>query len=62
MSVVDYAIGNISSCEPDMIEIENRKWKIPCKDKWEYCDVIPLLPLLGVNHSQFRFFKVPFLV
>ena len=23
---------------------------MPTKDEWEYCDVIPLLSLLGVNH------------
>ena len=28
------------------------KIKTPSKYKWEYCDVIPLLPLLGVNHRQ----------
>ena len=31
---------------------EPLKTKVPSKDKWEYCDVIPLLLLLGVNHIQ----------
>ena len=44
--VVTYVIGSISSCEQNMIQFEN----IPNKDKWEYCDVIPLFPLLGSNH------------
>ena len=26
------------------------KYKIPTKYKWGNCDVVPLLPLLGVNH------------
>ena len=28
------------------------KEKVPGKDRWETLDVIPLLPLVGVNHCQ----------
>ena len=31
--------------------ILKNKIKIPRKYKWEYCDVIPLFPLLGVNNG-----------
>ena len=33
-------------------ELEKEKKKVPGKDRWETLDVIPLLPLVGVNHSQ----------
>ena len=29
-----------------------KKIKIPGKDKWEALDVIPVLPLVGVNNRQ----------
>ena len=29
-----------------------KKKKIPSKDKWEYCDIIPLFKLSGVNNRQ----------
>ena len=51
ITVVNYVIGNISLCEQNMTECGKRK-KIPTKNKWEYCDIILLLPLLGVNHRQ----------
>ena len=35
-----------------MIELEKEKKKNPGKDKWETLDVIPLIPLIGVNNRQ----------
>ena len=32
--------------------IGKRKEKFPGKDKWETVDVIPLIPLVGVNYCQ----------
>ena len=34
--------------EDDIIRKIN--WKISSKYEWEYCDVIPLLPLLHISH------------
>ena len=48
---VNHVIGTISSCSKNMVEFE-KLIKIPSKYKWEYCDVIPLLTLLGVNNCQ----------
>ena len=48
IKVIQYAIGIISSCEKNMIQVRK---ETPSKDKWVYCDVIPLLTLLGVNHG-----------
>ena len=45
-------IGTISSCGENMIESEKQNKKIQSKYIWEKIDVIPLLPLLGVNHRQ----------
>ena len=39
LKVAIYVKGNISSCEQNITE------KNSSKDKWEYCDVIPLLTL-----------------
>ena len=35
-----------------MIELEKENKKNPGKDKWETLDVIPLIPLIGVNNRQ----------
>ena len=35
-----------------MIELFKIYIYIPGKDKWETLDVIPLMPLVGVNHYQ----------
>ena len=32
--------------------IGKRKKKLPGKHKWETLDVIPLMPLVGLNHHQ----------
>ena len=50
LKVVNYVIVTISSYEQNMIEFEKENGKTPKRDKQEYCDVIQLLPLLGVNH------------
>ena len=50
-NVVSYEIFIISLCEKKMIEFEIYIY-ISSKGKWEYCDVILLLPLLGINHCQ----------
>ena len=34
-----------------MIELERLK-RVPGKDKWETPAIIPLIPLVGVDHSQ----------
>ena len=34
-----------------MIELENKN-KISSRDKWKYCNIILLLPLLEVNNYQ----------
>ena len=50
VKVIQYVIETISSFEKTMINDEN-KIKIPSEDKWEYCDVIPLLILSGINDN-----------
>ena len=35
-----------------MTELEKQNRKTPTKYRWGKIDVIPLLPLLGVNHRQ----------
>ena len=52
INLVSYVICPISFCEKKMIELENLKKQIQCKDKWKYFDSIPLLPLLRVNQRQ----------
>ena len=47
IKVMNYAIGTIISWEQKMVEFGK---KTPSKYKWEYCDAIPLLILLGVNN------------
>ena len=43
-------IDIVTSCgKNDRIRKKN---KVPGKDKWETLDVIPLIPLVGVNHRQ----------
>ena len=46
IEAINYVIYNISSCEQNIVEFEKK----PPKYKWEYCDVIILLLLLGVKH------------
>ena len=46
LKFVNSVIGTIRSCKKKMIEFEKKE---PSKYKWEYCDVIPLLTLLGLN-------------
>ena len=48
---MNYVIGIISSCGKKKIKFKNKR-KIPKKDKWEYCDFIILIPLLGLYHRQ----------
>ena len=52
INLVSYVICPISFCEKKMIELENLKKQIQCKDKWKYFDSIPVLPLLRVNQRQ----------
>ena len=47
IKVVYYVIRTFSLCEQKIIEFEKKN---TAKDKWKYCDVIQLLPLLGVNY------------
>ena len=49
IKVVNYVIVTISLCDQNMIEFDSF---LPNKDKWKYCDVIPLLSLLEVNRHQ----------
>ena len=44
---IQYVIGTISSWDRKMIELGG---KTPSKHNSEYCDVILLLPLVGVNN------------
>ena len=46
--MVNDVIGTISLCEQNMIELVKKKRKYI----WEQCNVILLLPLLGVNNHQ----------
>ena len=49
LKVVNYVMGTISSYEKKMIEFGKESRKTSRKYKLEYCDVITLLLLLGVN-------------
>ena len=49
-NVIQYVIDIVTSCgKNDRIRKKN---KVPGKDKWETLDVIPLIPLVGVNYCQ----------
>ena len=45
-------IDIVTSYGEKMIELEKQDKKVPGKDKWETLAVIPLMPLVGVNHCQ----------
>ena len=46
IKTIKYVISTIISCDQKMIKLGEK----PTKYKWEYCDVILLLTLLGVNN------------
>ena len=56
--VVSCVIGTISSCGEKMIELKNTIKKYQAKMDGKI-DVIPLLPLLGVNHRQHKYCICP---
>ena len=50
--VIQYEIDIVTSCGKKMIESEKEKKKVSGKYKWETISVIPIMPLVGVNHHQ----------
>ena len=50
--VMQYVIDIVTSCGGEMIELEKENIKVPGKDKWEKLSIIPLMPLVGLNHRQ----------
>ena len=51
-NVIQFVIYIVTSCGEKMIELENKIKNIMGKDKQETLDVIPLMPLVGVNNRQ----------
>ena len=49
LKVVNDVIGTIDSYDQKIIEFEKKRKK-PSKDKWEYCEVVLLFPVLGVSY------------
>ena len=52
LELVNHVIGTIALCNHIIPELEKENRNQSRNDKWEYCDVIPILPLLGVNHGS----------
>ena len=51
-NVLQYVIDIVTLCGEEIIELEKENNNNPGKDKWETLDVIPLMPLVGVNYCQ----------
>ena len=49
---IQYVIDIVTLCVEKMIEFDKENKTIPGKDKWETLNVIPLMPLLEVNHRK----------
>ena len=49
--VIQYVIDIVNSCGEKLYNWKKKR-KVPGKYKWETPDIIPLMPLVGVNHRQ----------
>ena len=49
--VMQYVIGIVTSCGEKLYNRMN-KIKVPVKDKWETPVIIPLMPIVRLNHRQ----------
>ena len=48
--VTQYVMDIFTLCRGKMIESEKDNKKVQAKDKWEIIAIIPLIPIVGVNH------------
>ena len=50
LHVIQYVIYIVTLCEEQIIESEKDNNKVTEKDKWVLPAIIPLIPIVGVNH------------
>ena len=50
LKLIQSAISSIDTYKQDIISVGNENKKIAVKDRWNYCNHMPMISLLGANH------------